>query len=1009
MRAISKLRPLRSNLSSGVSQSQVLHLSNVSKSSKLHRPLKAQEILNNQRDTASFGALFNEITQILGANNLIPDDTSSGILKSGEIPDNEVGSELHPACTQSVCRNAGENMLQEKEKNITALKDAPLGNVVEDDVSRVVGEIAAIVRAESDSTSLEERLDNLNYVLTPEIVEKVLKRSFRLPQLAIKFFERVKFKDGFSPTTEIYNTVLCIAGEAKEFRLVDKLVQEMEKYLLKKNVNTWTILISQYGKSRRISKALLAFENMKKSGCEPDAIAYKAIISSLCIAGKGEIALEFYKDMVQKDMVLDIRVYKMLINCMARSGDIAAVRSVGNDMIKFSLLPEHTVYGYVLKSFCGSGRIREALELIRDLKNKDFALEHEYFETLVKGLCKADRITDASEIVEIMKRKHNVNEKVYAIIIDGYLRRNEVHKALDVFQSMKETGHVPTISTYTELMQHLFRLNQYEEACKLYDEMLGKGIKLDSVAITAMVAGHVSNNRISEAWNLFKSMEHQGIKPTWKSYSVFIKELCKASKTEDVVKLLNQMQSSKIVIGDEIFQWVMIYLEKKGELDVKEKVQQMYIASKLDPEIREQSGKLVSVRTKVDEDVISHQTTPEKVDDYSVAPQDKTYSEQDVQEISRILSASMSWSLVEEKLEKSTIKFNPELVLKILQNCTMHGSVVLKFFSWVGKQTGYRHTTDTYNVAIKIAGCGKDFKHMRNLFFEMRRNSYPITSDTWTIMIMLYGRTGLTQMAMNCFKGMKADGYYPSTSTYKYLILALCGKKGRKVDEAIKIYEEMISAGCVPDKELVETYLGCLCEVGEMADARRCIDSLKKSGYTVPLSHSLFIRALCRAGRVEEALKLVEEDVGIEKSTLDQLTCGSIVHGLLRMGRLEEALAKVDSMKEAGMTPTIHVYTSLIVHFFKEKQIGKAVEIFEEMRGSGYEPTVVTYSALIRGVGRSEEALKLLSEMLEGGIVPSTINFRTVFYGLNREGKQELARSVLQQKSELIKKRKLIV
>lgn len=1036
MRAISKLRSLRSNLSYRVSHSQILYLSNVSKSSKLHPPQKAQENSNKQPDTASFGALFHEITEILGANNLITDHTSSEILKFGETCGNEVGSEVLSSCTHNVCKNAGENVVQEKEKNI----------MDEDEVSRVVGEITDVVRAENDLIPLEERLDKLIFVLNPEIVENVLKRCFKVPHLAMKFFKWVKLKHGFCHTTKIYNTMLRIAGEAKEFGLVKKLVQEMDEYSLKKDVNTWTILISQYGKARRISEALLYFENLKKSGCEADAVAYKAIISSLCTAGKWEIALEFYKDMVQKDMVLDVRVYKMLMNCMARLGDVAAVRSVGNDMIRLSLLPEHSIHGCVLKIFCNSGRIKEALELIRDLKNKDFALEREYFETLVRGLCKADRITDALEIVDIMKRKHNVDEKVYGIIINGYLRRNEVHMALDVFQSMKETDHDPTISAYTVLMQHLFRLNQYEEACKLYDEMLGKGIKLDIVAITTMVAGHVSHNRISEAWKIFKSMENQGIKPSWKSYSVFIKELRKASRTEDIVKLLNDMQVSKVAIGDEIFQWVITYLEKKGESDVKDKVQQMYKASKLDPEIYEKSGKQVSVRTKVDADVISQPSSLEKADCSLVSPRVKTYSEQDVQGVCRILSASTDWSLIKENLEGSTIKFTPELILKILQNCNMHGNRVLKFFTWVGKQPGYKHTTATYNMAIKIAGCGKDFKHMRNLFYEMRRNSYPMTSDTWTIMIMLYGRTGLTQMAMSCFKEMKADGYIPTRSTYKYLILALCGRKGRKVDEAIKIYEEMISAGCVPDKELVETYLRCLCEVGKLLDARRCIDYLKKSGYTVSLSYSLLIRALCRAERMEEALKLADE-VGAEKFTVDQLTCGSIVHGLLRTGRLQEALARVDSMKEAGITPTIHVYTSLIVHFFREKKIGKAIEIFEEIQKSGYEPTTVTYSALIRGymnvgkvndawdifyrmklkgpfpdfktysmfltclcrVGRSEEALQLISEMLDRGIAPSTINFRTVFYGLNREGKQDLARVVLQRKSELIRKRKLTV
>lgn len=1016
---------------------RVFHLSTFNKTT--------QQLSNSDIDASR--SLFNEITKILGSDTVFPDHSPSGFLFPFEIRDTQVGFKEKHDCTERVCENAEEKVGVGKDESFPVLEDTRVGKMGEEDICKMVGEITEIIRGENCSVSVEERLENMGYCeLNVEAFDRVFKRCFKMPHLGLRVFNWLKVKDGFSHTTHTYNTMLCLAGEAKEFGLVKKLAEEMDECGVQKDVKTWTILVSQYGKGKKISEALLAFENMQKFGCEPDAVSYKTAIRLLCSSGKGDIAMEFYNDMVRKDILLDdVTLYKMLMNCMAKSGDVAAVSLLGNDMMRLSLMPERSVLGCMLKSFCISGRIKEALELICDLKYKDVVLEPGYFETLVRGLCKEGRISDALEIVEIMKRRDIVDGNIHGIIINGYLRRNDVRMALDVFQNMNESGYMPIVSTYTELIQHLFRLSRYEEACMLYDEMLRKGIKPDVVAITAMVAGHVSQNRISEAWKIFKSMECQGIKPTWKSYLVFVKELCKDSRTDDIIKVLYEMQASKIVIKDEVFHWVITYMENKGELALKEKVQQMHSASKLVPENFNESEKQVSLISELGEDKGVGQTKLEKVDCSSLHPILKTYREQDVCDVCRILSSSLHWSSIQEKLEKSNIEFTPEFVMDTLQICRMHGYTVLNFFSWVGKQPGYRHTVESYNIAIKIAGCGKDFKHMRSLFYEMRRNNYPITPETWTIMILLYGRTGLTEMAMNCFNEMKADGYSPSRSTYKFLIITLCGRKGRKIDDALKIYNEMINSGHVPDKELIETYLGCLCETGRISEARKCIDSLQKSGYTVPLSYSLFIRALCRAGKVEEALKLIEE-VGAEKSCVEKLTSGSIIHGLLQKGKLEEALAKVNAMKQEGIKPTIHVYTSLIVHFFKEKQVEKATEIYQEMQELGYEPNVVTYSALICGymnmgrfndawnlfyrmkfkgpfpdfktysmflsclckVGRSEEAMELISYMLESGIVPSTINFRTVFYGLNREGKQGLARAVLQQKSEMIRKRKLI-
>ena len=52
---------------------------------------------------------------------------------------------------------------------------------------------------------------------------------------------------------------------------------------------------------------------------------------------------------------------------------------------------------------------------------------------------------------------------------------------------------------------------------------------------------------------------------------MFIKELCKISKTDAVTKVLNEIQASKIIIGDEEFNWVISYLEKKGETEMVKK------------------------------------------------------------------------------------------------------------------------------------------------------------------------------------------------------------------------------------------------------------------------------------------------------------------------------------------------------------------------------------------------------------------------------------------------------
>ncbi|XP_021734241.1 putative pentatricopeptide repeat-containing protein At5g06400, mitochondrial [Chenopodium quinoa] len=982
-------------------------------------------------------SLFSEITEILGTGNLALSKIPSGVFVPVAIPVDFSGN---GDCTQGVCENAQEK-IEGKSEEVFVNSDK-VGNLTgNDDNSFVVQKITEIVRQGNVGISMEQRLDDSGCEFSSDVVVNVLKRCFKVPHLANRFFSWVKLKNGSWLTTESYNTMLYLAGEAKEFELVERLVEEMESFGCEKDIRTWTIQLMHYGKAKLIGKALLIFEKMKKLGVEPDAEAYGWLIRVLCQSRKGEIALEFYKEMVQKDYRPDIRQYTMLLNCLAGCGDIDGVYLVANDMINVSQIPDQNVYFFVLKSFCMSERIREALELIRDLKTKNLTLSSEYFDILVKGLCKARRMDDALEIVDIMKKRNVVNEVVYEALINGYLRKNDFARALDMFQGLKDAGITPLTSTYTMLMQHFFSLNEYEKGCALYNEMLDRGVKLDSVAYTAIIAGHVRNDSISAAWKLFESMEEEGIKATQKCYLVIIQELCRNSKTDEMINVLYQMQDNKIKISKEISHCVISYLERKRETKKAEEVKKMLKCWGDYYEAVEPSKTVEFSETKVHN--LESNNIEQNGDSLLLEPLPQSFNSKDLHKICAILSSPKGWYDMQKALEEFQICYTPDLVTEILRICSQYGYAALQFFSWVRNQPGYRHSTDSYNVAMKIAGKGKDFKHMRDLFFEMQRNGCLVTPDTWTIMILLYGRVGLTNIALMNFNDMKASGLKPTASTYKYLLLSLCGRKGRKLDEAINLFKEMINTGLVPDKELVEVCFNCFCQSGKLEDAKKCMEYIQKVGYTKPLSYSLLIRALFRCGKVEEALALAN-DVKEERSTLDRYIYGSLVHGLLQSGQLDEALAKIDSMKQVGIHPTVHVYTSLIVHFCKEKQMERALDIFKTMWQEGCYPTVVTYTALLSGyinsqnfedarklflrmrlkgplpdfkaysmlitsyceMEKSEVAMQLLSEMLDDGIVPSTVNFRTVFFGLNREGKQHLAQRIMQLKHAVANKRK---
>ncbi|CAN1239244.1 Putative pentatricopeptide repeat-containing protein At5g06400, mitochondrial [Linum grandiflorum] len=803
MRMGFQIKPPSSITTPVCSSRALLHLSSLFRSPrKSDSPFKGTSSQHPAEPTpGNINFLFLQIAEILGAYEVISARNAVGICVSDKTKvEKSDFSGAMSGCSPDVCENAQEE------------KRAILVSGAVRDISPLVRQVADAVRAGDDTILMEERLERMNCRFDADVVEEVLKGCFEVPHLAFRFFNWVTNRDGVRHTTDTYNTMMYVAGEAQELGWLDRLADDMNEKGVEKDLKTWTILISQYGKRKQLGKVLICFEQMKKSGFEPGTQTYQMVIQSACNGGKGEIALELYKEMLLGNMEVDISLYQVLLDSLAKLGDSEAVNLIADDMTRVSQIPGRDAYLLVLKSYCEARRIREALELIRDLKDKRIPLDLEYFETLVKGLCRADRIGDALEIIEIMKKKNLDSGKVYDFVISAHLRSKELSEAFDLFESMKQSGFSPTTSTYTELIQHLFNSDEYEKGCKLYDEMLERGLDVDSEVIMAVVAGHVHHDHLSEAWEVFRSM-----KPTWKSYSVFIKELCRVSRIDQVLKVMHEMQESDSSINDEIFEWVISCMERNGEVENVVKVKQLQRTYRLGSQ--EAANDDTSTAQVVD---VKWNRKPRlKLSKELAKTVPRAYSDQDLQEVVGIISSSSGeWSLIEEALEKCDIKFTPELVLEVLRKCSIHGNKALNFFSWVGKQAGYSHTAETYNMAMKISGRGKDFKHMRSLFHEMRRKRYSVSPDTWTIMIMQYGRTGLTEIALKIFEDMKASGSNPTESTYKHLIICLCEGKGRKVDEAMKIFQEMIRAGFIPDREMAETYIRCLCESGSETHAR---------------------------------------------------------------------------------------------------------------------------------------------------------------------------------------------
>ncbi|XP_031251247.1 pentatricopeptide repeat-containing protein At1g63330-like [Pistacia vera] len=159
------------------------------------------------------------------------------------------------------------------------------------------------------------------------------------------------------------------------------------------------------------------------------------------------------------------------------------------------------------------------------------------------------------------------------------------------------------------------------------------------------------------------------------------------------------------------------------------------------------------------------------------------------------------------------------------------------------------------------------------------------------------------------------------------------------------------------------------------------------------------IDGLCKTGKISVAIKLHEEmvngNVGFGVICRPNVVIyNSIINGLCKARLIEKARELYLEMKSLGISPDVITYSTLVhclcsVGDWEKDRIGDARALFNSITRKGYRPDVVCYTTLINWYGKNKEvkrALYLYQEMILEGIRPDVITYNALLIGLFLKG-----------------------
>ncbi|XP_059318084.1 pentatricopeptide repeat-containing protein At1g66345, mitochondrial [Lycium ferocissimum] len=371
-----------------------------------------------------------------------------------------------------------------------------------------------------------------------------------------------------------------------------------------------------------------------------------------------------------------------------------------------------------------------------------------------------------------------------------------------------------------------------------------------------------------------------------------------------------------------------------------------------------------------------------------------------------------NWESLTKKFQ--SFHFTPSIIQEILLHLKepIDAKNALNFFHWSAKNSNTRHGVFIYCVIIHILAKSKLVRHANALIESALRNetlfvvldsligSYKLVDScpfVFDLFVQSCAKLRLIDKSLDVCKLLDENGFMLSVISYNTLLHVV--QKSEKTCMVWGIYEYMIEKRIYPNEMTTRIMISALCKEGRL---QRFLDVVEKShgkrcqqpGVVV---NTCLIYGMIEEGRIEDGLRLMKRMLQ-KNMILDTISCSLVVLAKVKTRDLESAWGVYDEMVRRGFEGNALVYDSFIGAYCEEERIDEAIKLMGEMECLNTKPFGETFDHLIKScseMGRLEESLKFCDKMMAYGFLPSCLSFNKLVAKLCENGNAKYADQLL--------------
>eukprot|EP00250_Pteridium_aquilinum_P014968 c22308_g2_i5 orf=286-2730(-) len=347
------------------------------------------------------------------------------------------------------------------------------------------------------------------------------------------------FENGVGDDAHVSNILIHMYMACGSLDDANRVFEKLQR----RDVVTWSTIISGYAHHGHGAEAFKAFESMLGEGLKPNNVTYPSILkacASLFVLDQGRL---IHLHILESDYDKDLFIGSALIDMYAKCGSLEDAVAV------FDLFPtpNEVTWNSMIAAYAQTEHGEEALQLFQQLQELGFKPDRITFLSALRACCSVAAL-DWGKLLhdQIIRGGFRAELSIGNALIDMYSKCGSLVDACTIFENMPNRG----IITWSTLLAAYALHNDYESVFECFDNMQKKGVKPNNVTFVSILSACSQKGFIDKGYDFFFSMKAgYGVKPTTEHYNCMVDLLGRAGRMHEAEHLLATMPFKNKFLG----------------------------------------------------------------------------------------------------------------------------------------------------------------------------------------------------------------------------------------------------------------------------------------------------------------------------------------------------------------------------------------------------------------------------------------------------------------------------